>query len=259
MPASDVASTPGADAIADAAAARDAAPPRPVSSAAFARMLALGERLGYTEADKLTLFVVLATFTYLGLILTLAQGFLVPAVGRMSEGTMATGGAIAAMAGFVLLAVAANRNDFSLLLEAMALEVVGFAFVNPSLQSLLSQRAGPQPRERGAFGAGAKHRRRWRESWGRCSASACFATARFPYWAATGLMAPGLVMIVAAGGGGKDFGDAGEPQKLRRRRVRPRRTVFLQGIKCGASRTHPTLGFSLYITAVARSVRRRWP
>ena len=59
-----------------------------------ARLIAIGKSLGYRDADKLTLFVVLATFAYLGIILTLAQGFLVRRLsGRMSEGTMATGGA----------------------------------------------------------------------------------------------------------------------------------------------------------------------
>ena len=49
----------------------------------------------------------------------------------------------------MLAAAAAHRNDFSLLLAAMALEVVGFAFVNPSLQSLLSRRS--DPREQGSI------------------------------------------------------------------------------------------------------------
>src|SRR5262249_18267919 len=97
----------------------------PTRSGALRWLLSLGSRLGYREADRLTLFVVLATFTYLGIILTLAQGFLVRRLsGRMSEGAMAAGGAVTAIAGFTLLAVAAQRNDFTLLLESMALEVV---------------------------------------------------------------------------------------------------------------------------------------
>ena len=85
-----------------AAVDRTRAPATPARSAALAWLLLLCRRLGYHEADKLTLFVVLATFTYLGVILTLAQGFLVRRLsGRHSEGAMATGGAITAMAGFL--------------------------------------------------------------------------------------------------------------------------------------------------------------
>ena len=126
----------------------NAAPLEPeteIRSAPLRRLLALGESLGYERDADMTLFIVLATFTYLGMILTLAQGFLVRRLsGRLSEGAMATGGAVTAIAGFALLAVAAQRRDFSLLLEAMALEVIGFAFVNPSLQSLLSRRSDPR-------------------------------------------------------------------------------------------------------------------
>ena len=81
-----------------------------IRSAPLARLIGIGKSLGYRDADKLTLFVVLATFAYLGIILTLAQGFLVRRLsGRMSEGTMATGGGVTAILGFVLLAVAAGR------------------------------------------------------------------------------------------------------------------------------------------------------
>jgi MFS family permease len=184
--------------------------PAPPRSATLGRILDLGRSLGYRDADKLTLFVVLATFTYLGVILTLAQGFLVRRLsGRLSEGAMATGGAVTAMAGFVLLAIAAQRNDFTLLVEAMALEVIGFAFVNPSLQSLLSRRT--DPREQGSILGLGQSMTSLARIMGPVFGVSLFARSRdFPYWAATALMAVGLVMIVAAARGGRDFAEAGE-------------------------------------------------
>jgi DHA1 family tetracycline resistance protein-like MFS transporter len=183
---------------------------RPIHSAPLAKLIAMGKSLGYREADKLTLFVVLATFAYLGIILTLAQGFLVRRLsGRISEGAMATGGAVTAILGFVLLAVAAERNDFTLLLEAMALEVVGFAFVNPSLQSLLSRRS--DPREQGSILGLGQSMTSLARIMGPVFGVSLFARRQdFPYWAATGLMVLGIVMIVVAARGGRDFADSGE-------------------------------------------------
>jgi MFS transporter, DHA1 family, tetracycline resistance protein len=179
-------------------------------SRALAWLASIGARLGYANAQEMTLFVILATFTYLGVILTLAQGFLVRRLsGRLSEGTMATGGAVTAIAGFVLLAVAALRNDFSLLLKAMALEVIGFAFVNPSLQSLLSRRS--DPREQGSILGLGQSMTSLARILGPVFGVSLFARrSDFPYWAATGLMVLGLAMIIMAARGGSDFVEQGE-------------------------------------------------
>ncbi len=96
---------------------------------------------GYSSSDDIQLVVVLGTFTYLGLILTISQGFLVRRVaGRVSEGAMAFGGILASVVGFGLFSVAVQRSGYGLLCVAMAVIVVGFSFVTPSLQSLISRR-----------------------------------------------------------------------------------------------------------------------
>jgi MFS family permease len=185
-------------------------PAMEIRSAPLRRLVALGERLGYERKSDMTLFIVLATFTYLGIILTLAQGFLVRRLsGRLSEGAMATGGAVTAIAGFVLLAVAARRADFSLLLEAMALEVIGFAFVNPSLQSLLSRRS--DPRLQGSIlGLGQSMASLARILGPVFGIGLLARRSDLPYWAAAALMVLGLVMIVAAARRGTDFSEPGE-------------------------------------------------
>jgi MFS family permease len=167
------------------------------------------EGFGYTEQDDIVQIVVLAAFAYLGIVLTLAQGFLVRRLaGRMSEGTMAAFGAVTATAGFVLLAWSAQRGDFTQLLWAMALEVTGFAFVNPSLQSLISRRSDPA-QQGGILGLGQSATSLARIL-GPVFGLRLFAQSpAAPYWAAAGLMVVGLAMIVASVRSGRDFTPAG--------------------------------------------------
>lgn len=161
----------------------------------------------YDDPKDAQLIVVFATFAYLGIILTLAQGFLVRRLsGRMSEGAMATMGALTAILGFALLAWAARRADFTLLLEAMALEVVGFAFVNPSLQSLISRRS--DPRLQGSIlGLGQSMSSLARILGPMCGIWLLKQSQEWPYWAAAICMAIGLAMIIPAVRGGQDFGE----------------------------------------------------
>ncbi len=191
------------------------APSQPVNaggavSGPLATLLSLAQRWGYGDAEKATLFVILATFAYLGIILTLAQGFLVRRLsGRLSEGAMATGGAVTAIAGFLLLAFAAQRDDFNLLIGAMALEVVGFAFVNPSLQSLLSRRS--DPREQGSILGLGQSMTSLARIMGPVFGVSFFARRQdLPYWSATALMVVGLIMILIAARRGHDFAERNE-------------------------------------------------
>lgn len=117
-------------------------------------ILSWAKRRGYNEAEDQKLVVVFAVFGYLGITLTLAQGFLVRRLaGKISEAAMAIIGGSLAIAGFVLLGQAASSNSFNLLLGAMAIEVTGFAFVNPALQSLISRRSSPE-QQGGVLGLG---------------------------------------------------------------------------------------------------------
>jgi hypothetical protein len=98
------------------------------SSGLLAGILNWAQRRGYDEASEQKLVVVFAVFGYLGITLTLAQGFLVRRLaGKISEAAMAIFGGSLAIAGFFLLGKAASSNDFNLLLGAMAIEVTGFA------------------------------------------------------------------------------------------------------------------------------------
>jgi len=69
---------------------------------------------GYSKPGDVKLIVVFATFSYLGIVLTLAQGVLVRRLAkRISEGRLAISGALLAMLGFLLLSYAVDRQDFN--------------------------------------------------------------------------------------------------------------------------------------------------
>jgi MFS family permease len=102
------------------------------------------QRHGYERPADVRHVIVLGTFAYLGLIMTLAQGFLVRRLaGRLSDGAMAVGGGIVSTLSLALLSVAVWQDSYALLCVGMAVFVIGFAFVTPSLQSLISRRTNP--------------------------------------------------------------------------------------------------------------------
>jgi MFS family permease len=114
----------------------------PGRSAVLDGLVGWARQRGYGAPDDTKLVVIFAVFGFLGLTLTLAQGFLVRRLAdKLPEGLMAAGGGVAASLGLMLLGLAARRGSFNLLVLGMVVEVVGFAFVNPSLQSLLSRRS----------------------------------------------------------------------------------------------------------------------
>lgn len=160
---------------------------------------------GYADHDEQKLIVIFVVFAYLGIVLTLAQGFLVRRLaGRISEGTMATMGGALAIVGFVLLALAATQFSFSLLLVAMAIEVTGFALVNPSLQSLISRRSDPTA-QGGVLGL-AQSTASLARILGPVFGNLLFALSfAWPYWASAAFMLIALVCVIQAARSGKDF------------------------------------------------------
>jgi MFS family permease len=164
---------------------------------------------GYDDPRDVKLIVIPAVFAYLGVVLTLAQGFLVRRLaGKVSEAAMAIGGGVMAVIGFGLLAGAARGESFSLLLVAMAVEVTGFALVNPSLQSLISRRS--DPRSQGGVLGLAQSSSSLARILGPLFGNALFGLSIYhdwPYWAAAVLMVLALLCMVSAARGGRDFVD----------------------------------------------------
>jgi MFS transporter, DHA1 family, tetracycline resistance protein len=93
---------------------------------------------------------VLLYYAFIGLSLSIAQGFLVRRLApKVGEVRLTLLGGVTTMLGFALLIWATQAGSLALLMVASAVEVTGFAFMTPSLQSLISRRSDP-----------AKHRQR---------------------------------------------------------------------------------------------------
>jgi len=154
----------------------------------------------------------LLVFCYIGLVLCFAQGFLVRRLaGKFSDERLVTLGAIGAVVGFALLALASYSVSIPSLLGALTVATIGFAMVSAPLNALISRRSDPA-RQGGILGlnqsAGALARivgpvtgfalLGWGHhlAWGHT----------LPYWAATVLMCLGTVLIALAVRGGKDYG-----------------------------------------------------
>lgn len=154
-------------------------------------------------------------FAYIGLVLTLVQGGIVRRIsGRIPEGVMASGGAIVEIAGFVLLSQAAMHVSLPLLLLGLAVVVSGFAFITPSLNSLLSRWSDPA-KQGGILGIGQSisslarifgplagvplsQKFDWASDFG-------VKAAVLPLALAVAMMAVGLVLIVIASRRGRDY------------------------------------------------------
>jgi MFS family permease len=158
---------------------------------------------GYTSADDVHLAVVLITYTYLGLVLTLAQGFLVRRIaGRVSDGALAVFGAVIATIGYGLLSLAVRNANYVLLGLAMAIVTVGFAFIPPAIQSLISRRTSADQQGH-VLGVGQSVSSLARIL-GPVFGIRLFAQSPpLPFWCVTALMFVGIVFTIAATGGAK--------------------------------------------------------
>jgi hypothetical protein len=112
-----------------------------VSFAAFETTLSL---LLNSDAFRFSFSQVLLYYAFIGLTLTLAQGFLVRRLApKVGEVAMTLAGGLTTMLGFALLIAASQYGRLPLLMFASAIEVTGFALMTPSLQSLISRRSDP--------------------------------------------------------------------------------------------------------------------
>jgi hypothetical protein len=162
---------------------------------------------------------VLLTFAYIGLILTIAQGFLVRRLAtRVSESVMAGSGAVVEIVGFLLLAQTGGSGSKPMLFVSLAIVVTGFAMITPSLNSLLSRRSDPA-KQGGILGIGQSISALARIAAPMVgvplltnqalAARLGLRASALPPLLATLLMALGLVMILLIARGGKDYA----PQK----------------------------------------------
>jgi MFS family permease len=149
---------------------------------------------------------VMLMYAYIGLMLTFAQGFLVRrTAGRLSEATMAAGGAILEVIGFAVMLVAVQITSTPVLFAALTIVVIGFAFMQPSLNALISRRSDPA--KQGSILGVAQSVASLARIVGPLVAFPLLYRAVFlPYVSASVLMGIGFVLILYAAGRGRDYG-----------------------------------------------------
>jgi MFS transporter, DHA1 family, tetracycline resistance protein len=151
------------------------------------------------------------TFSYIGITLTVAQGVLVRRLaGRIPEGAMATAGSLLDIAGFLLMSYAIDQQAVGLLFVALTIVVCGFAFMMPSLNSLISRRTDPA-RQGGVLGVAQSFSSLARILGPVIGLSLLSKGVQLPFLTAAGLMVLGLVLVIFAARGGRDYGTAKVP------------------------------------------------
>jgi MFS family permease len=152
---------------------------------------------------------VLLYFSYIGVVLSVAQGVIVRRVsGKIPEVMLASIGAVLSVAGFGLLVLAVQQASLAILMLASAVEVMGFAFITPSLQSLISRRSDPA--KQGSVAGVSQSVSALARIAGPLVAIPLFARApSLPYLVSTGLMLVGFLVIQFAARGGRDYVTAG--------------------------------------------------
>ncbi len=148
------------------------------------------------------------TYTLIGLILLVVQGGIVRRVaGRVSEGRLAGVGAALEVAGFLLLVLAVETASAPLLYLALGLVVAGFAFMTPSLNSLISRRSDPSL-QGGVLGVAQSINSLARILAGLLSLPLIHLSATAPFWLASALMIGGGTLVLLAERRGRDFAAA---------------------------------------------------
>lgn len=170
------------------------------------------EEGGYSLSHPRMLFV----FAYVGLTLTVAQGFIVRRLAtRVSEGVMATSGALISAIGYMMLANLSGpmadgpitddtTRGLGMLLVALAVSVVGFSLVSPSLNSLISRRSDPD-RQGGILGVGQSVSSLARIVGPIFGIRLFHVEAGYPFWAAAAMLLVTAVLVTIAVRRGKDF------------------------------------------------------
>lgn len=155
------------------------------------------------------------TYAFIGITLAIVQGGIVRRIaGRVSEPVLASTGTLVEIAGFIVLTQAATRPSLPLMLTGLAIVVSGFAFMTPSLNSLLSRWSDPT-KQGGILGIGQSvsslarilgplagvplvENRPLAENLG-------VKAAELPLFLAAGMMAVGLMLILYAASRGRDY------------------------------------------------------
>ncbi len=146
-------------------------------------------------------------FAYIGVLQCIVQGVLVRRLAdHVSDAWLAAVGGALSIAGFVLLALAVQPTvpGTAFLMLASAVLVSGIAFVFPAVQSLISRRSDPAE-QGGILGTGESISSIARITGVAFGVRSFRRAATLPYWAAAGMMAAALVLVLVAVRAGRDW------------------------------------------------------
>ncbi len=145
------------------------------------------------------------TYALVGLMLVFIQGGLVrPLTRRIAEGPLAEAGAVIEIVGFGVMIQAIRHDSVGLLFVALALVVSGFAFMQPTLNSLLSRRTDPT-RQGSILGVGQSVNALARIFGSLIGIPLLLHDRALPFYLGAALMAVTLVLVAVASRRGKDY------------------------------------------------------
>ena len=145
------------------------------------------------------------TFTFIGLVLTVAQGFIVRRLSKyFADVPVATVGAGLEIVGFGYMSYACDVQSVKQLFIALGIVVTGFAMLMPTLNSLISRRSNPES-QGGVLGLSQSISALARIIGPVVGIPLLHQHADYPLYLAAGLMVCGAGLIFYAGVRGQDF------------------------------------------------------
>jgi len=147
------------------------------------------------------------TYAYVGFVLMLVQGGIVRRIARrVSEIAMALAGAVIELFGFGLMIWSIHCGCVSVLFAALTVVTGGFAFIQPSLNSVLSRRSDPA-RQGGILGIGQSVSALARICGSLVGIPLLRLALTAPFYTAGSLMVFALLVVLLAGRRGGDFAE----------------------------------------------------
>jgi MFS family permease len=168
--------------------------------------LSLDNRFGF-ELEQICL-----TFAFVGMVLMLVQGGIVRRLaGKVRDAALAGTGAVLEIIGFSMLWLVGENYSLTVFLLALAIIVSGFAFITPSLNSLISRRSDPA--RQGSILGVTQSISSLARILGPMIGIPLFSWRQnAPLWLAIGMMAIGLALVMMASTRGRDYpGAAARP------------------------------------------------
>lgn len=160
------------------------------------------------QQNQMSIKSICLVFAFIGLVLSVVQGGLVRRLsGKVAEAKLAFAGAATEVVGFFLLIQCTRDYSLGLALTSLAVIVSGFAFMTPSVNSLISRRSDPA-KQGGILGVAQSISSLARILAPIAGNRLLTINATYPLWSAVVLMAIGGTMVLMAARSGHDYAPA---------------------------------------------------